>query len=168
MQGKKIYTEKLFANFQLSERIPVDNFYRGLKEILNLDFVYPATQSLYGTTGNPSLDPKVFFKLALVGYLENITSDRKLIEHCGMRLDILYFLNYDIDEPLPWHSTVSRTRKLFPEILFEELFNKVFALCVNSGLVGGATQCIDSSLSQANASKDSLVLVANCCKRGRD
>ncbi|KAA0993388.1 transposase [Dyadobacter sp. UC 10] len=33
----------------------------------------------------------VFFKLMLTGYLENITSDRHLIEHCSMRMDILYF-----------------------------------------------------------------------------
>lgn len=157
MQGKKIYNEKLFTNFQLSERVPEDNLYRRLKAILNLDFVYPATQSLYGKTGNPSLDPKVFFRLALVGYLENITSDRKLVDHCSMRMDILYFLGYDIDEPLPWHSTISRTRKLFPEAMFEDLFNKVFSLCVNSGMVNGATQCVDSTISHANASKDSLM-----------
>jgi transposase len=157
MQGKKNYTEKLFANFQLSERVPVNNFYRLLKEVLDLDFLYPATKPLYGDTGNPSIDPKVFFKLLLVGYLENITSDRKLMDHCSMRLDILYFLGYDIDEPLSWHSTVSRTRKLYPEPLFEELFNRVFAMCVGGGMVSGDTQCVDSALSKANASKDSLV-----------
>ncbi|MDO5971871.1 transposase [Flavivirga aquimarina] len=36
-----------------------------------------------------------------VGYLENIISDRHLINHCSLRLDILYFLGYDIDEELP-------------------------------------------------------------------
>lgn len=157
MQGKKIYTEKLFANFQLSGRVPESNFYRQLKRMLDLDFLYPATKSLYGDTGNPSIDPKVFFKLLIVGYLENITSDRKLIENCGMRLDVLYFLGYDIDEPLPWHSTMSRTRNLYPEPLFEELFNKVFAICVSSGMVSGDTQCVDSAISKASASKDSLV-----------
>nr|WP_232285918.1 transposase [Aquimarina agarilytica] len=30
----------------------------------------------------------MFFKLCLVGYLENIISDRKSIQHCSMRLDI--------------------------------------------------------------------------------
>lgn len=156
MQGKKTYSEKLFANFQLSERVPVNNFYRRLKGVLDLEFVYLATKQLYGDTGNPSVDPKVFFKLMLVGYLENIPSDRKLVENCAMRLDVLYFLNYDIDEELPWHSTISRTRKLFPEKLYEELFNKVFALCMDSGMVRGATQSIDSALSHANASKESI------------
>nr|WP_201290343.1 transposase [Tenacibaculum maritimum] len=44
------------------------------------------------------MDPVVFFKLCLVGYLENIISDRKLISHCSMGLDILYFIGYDLDE----------------------------------------------------------------------
>ena len=98
MQGKKEYQEKLFAHFQLSERIPTDNFYRRLKEVLHLDFLYPLTKPYYGQSGQKSIDPIVFFKLCLVGYLENLISDRKLILHCSMRLDILYFLGYDIDE----------------------------------------------------------------------
>nr|WP_255695685.1 transposase [Flagellimonas sp. CMM7] len=103
------------------------------------------------------MDPVVFFKLLITGYLENITSDRKLLEHCSMRMDVLYFLGYDLDEELPWHSTVSRTRQLYPESLFEKLFNKVFALCVESGMVSGHTQAVDSAPIKANASMESVV-----------
>lgn len=75
-----------------------------------------------------------------------------------MRMDIIYFPDYDIDEELPWHSTVSRTRQLFPEEVFEELFNKVFSMCVEKGMVAGHTQAIDSAPVKANASMDSLEL----------
>jgi transposase len=109
MQGRKDYTEKLFTSFQLSSRVPKENLYRKLRETLDLSFLYNDTRELYGKTGNPSIDPVVFFKLLLTGYLENITSDRKLVEHCSMRMDVLYFLGFDIDEELPWHSTISRT-----------------------------------------------------------
>ncbi len=139
MQGRKNYTEKLFLSFQLSDRIPKENLYRRLRETLDLSFLYKDTKELYGKTGNPSIDPVVFFKLLITGYLENITSDRKLVEHCRMRMDVLYFLGYDIDEDLPWHSTISRTRQLYPASLFGALFNKVFALCVDSGMVSGHT-----------------------------
>jgi IS5 family transposase len=71
----------------------------------------------------------------LIGCMENISSDRKLIQHCSMRMDILYFLGYNIDEPLPWHSTLSRTRQLYPEALFEAVFDKVFSR------IGGPTVC---------------------------
>ncbi len=158
MQGKKDYQEKLFAQFQLSERVPQHNFYRRLKAVLELDFLYGSTKSYYGESGQKSIDPVVFFKLCLVGYLENIISDRHLIRHSSMRLDILYFLGYDIDEELPWHSTISRTRQLYPESVFEEVFAKVLGICVEKGMVSGHTQAIDSAPVKANASMDSLEL----------
>ena len=130
MHGTKIYQEKLFSNFQLSSRVPQDNFYRRLSCVLDLEFLRNQTKIYYGNCGQKSLDPVVFFKFCLVGYLENITSDRKLIDHCSLRLDILYFLGYDIDEQLPWHSTLSRTHQLYPESVFENLFTHVFKMCV--------------------------------------
>ena len=42
-----------------------------------------------------------------------------------------------MDEPLQWHSTISRTRQLFPEDVFEEVFTRVFKLYVEAGLVSG-------------------------------
>lgn len=158
MQGKKEYQEQLFTSFQLSNHVPKENFYRRLSAVLDLRFLYNLTQPYYGDCGQKSIDPIVFYKLCLVGYLENIISDRKLIDHCSMRMDILFFLGYDIDEPLPWHSTISRTRQLFPEALFEEVFEKVLSMCVEKGMVSGHTQVIDSAPVKANASMDSLEL----------
>ena len=123
-----------------------------------MDYLYELTKEYYGSSGQKSIDPVVFFKLCLVGYLENIITDRKLITHCSMRLDILYFLGYAIDEELPWHSTISRTRQLFPEAIFEQVFTKVLELCINKGMVSGHTQVIDSAPVKANASMDSLEL----------
>jgi transposase len=119
-------------------------------------FLYKLVEPYYGKEGQKSIDPVVFFKLMLVSYLENIIYDRKLIEFVSLRLDILYFLNYDIDEELPWHSTISRTRKLFPKSMFEEVFNRVLKMCIESGMVSGHTQAIDSAYIKANASLDSL------------
>ncbi len=150
MQGVKVYQEKLFNHFQMSDRIPPTNFYRRLKEVLHLDFLYSTTKKYYGLSGQKSIDPVVFFKMCLVGYLENIISDRRLVEHCSLRLDILYFLGYDIDEELPWHSTISRTRQLFPEAVFEKVFVHVFEMCVSKGMVKGSTQAIDSAPVKAN------------------
>ena len=157
MQGKKAYSEKLFSNFQLSQRVPEDNFYRQLKEQLNLHFLYKATAKYYGDEGQRSIDPVVFFKLILVGYLENLNSDRKIINHAKMRLDILFFIGYDIDEELPWHSTLSRTRQLLGEEIFLQLFREVLKLCVHKGMVSGKRQAVDSAYIKANASLDSLV-----------
>jgi len=157
MQGKKEYQEKLFTCFQLSERVPQDNQYRRLKELLDLQWLYKATSKYYGTEGQQSIDPVVFFKLILIGYLENLSSDRRIINTVGMRLDMLYFIGYDIDEDLPWHSTLSRTRQLYSKEVFKELFLGVLKQCIDKGIVAGRRQVIDSVFVKANASMESLV-----------
>jgi transposase len=156
MQGKKNYSEKLFVSFRLSERIPEYNFYRRLSEAIDLEYLRSLTSKHYGSEGHKSIDPVVFFKLMLVGYLENICSDRKIIEQCSLRLDVLYFLGYGIDEPLPWHSTLSRTRKLFGEEVFLGFFRDILRKCVEQGMVDGRTQAVDSAFIKANASIGSL------------
>jgi transposase len=156
MQGKKEFLDKEVVRFRLSERVPRHNRYRQLAELVDWSFLYQETQDLYSHTGQPSLDPVVFFKLVLVGRLENLVSDRRLVEHCALRLDIRWFLGYEVDEELPWHSTVSRTRQLFPAAVFERLFDHVFAQCVARGLVAGDTQAVDSAPVKTNASLDSL------------
>ncbi|MEP2279725.1 hypothetical protein [Maribacter sp.] len=90
MQGKKDYQEKLFSSFQLSNRVLENNFYNRLKEVLALCFLYDFTNGFYGVSGQQRIDLVVFFKLCLVGYFENSISDRQLMLHCAMRLQILF------------------------------------------------------------------------------
>jgi transposase len=156
MQGNKNFQEKLFTNFQLSDRVPEDNFYRKLNEILDLRFIKEATRKYYGNEGQQSIDPIVFFKLILIGYLENLASDRRIISTVSMRLDMLLFVGYNIDEALPWHSTLSRTRQLYGEDIFKELFRRVLKTCIHKGMVSGRRQAVDSALIKANASMDSI------------
>ena len=91
-----------------------------------------------------------------MGRLQNIISDRRLLEHYALRLDILYFLGYDVDEELPEHSTVSRTRQLYPAAVFEHLFDYIFRQCVACGLVSGERQALDSVPVKANTSLNRL------------
>jgi transposase len=137
--------------------VPADNFYRKLDAELDLRFLYTATKSYYGKEGQESIDPVVFFKILLVGYLNNINSDRQVMAFCADSLSIRLFLGYDIHENLPWHSTISRTRGLYGEDVFLSLFRKVLSMCVQKGMVRGKRQAIDSVFVKANASMDSLV-----------
>lgn len=146
----------MLYSISLPELVPSNNFYRRLLSLLDFHWIYKHTASYYGSEGQVSIDPVVFFKILLVGYINNIASDRKLIEFCSDSLAIRLFLGYDIDEALPWHSTISRTRQLYGEKVFQQLFEQVFEKCVASGMVAGHTQAIDGAFLKANASKDSL------------
>jgi transposase len=156
MQGRKTFTPKMLYSISLQEMVPKNNFYRRLLSLIDFHWIYKETAPYYGSEGQESIDPVVFFKILLVGYINNIASDRKLIEFCADSNSIRLFLQYDIDEALPWHSTISRTRQLYGEKIFQQLFEKVFEKCVESGMVAGHTQAIDGAFLKANASKDSL------------
>ena len=157
MQGKKHFTPQLFVSVNLWDMVPKDNFYRKLMTELDLHFIYKATKHYYGKEGQESIDPVVFFKILLVGYLNNINSDRRLIAFCSDSLSVRLFLGYDVHEALPWHSTISRTRGLYGEEVFLNLFKAVLKMCVNKGMVRGKRQAVDSVFIKANASMDSLV-----------
>ena len=79
MQGKKHLTLQLFYNTSLEQLVPSDNFYRIINKELDLHFLYKATKDYYGKEGQQSIDPFLFFKILLVGYLNNLNSDRALI-----------------------------------------------------------------------------------------
>ena len=74
MQGQKSPNQKLFYQFSLAGRVPEDNFYRRLKSTLDLSFLKKKAAPFYGKCGQESIDTVVFFKMLLVGYLENILS----------------------------------------------------------------------------------------------
>ncbi len=157
MQGRKQITPQLFYQVSLEQLVPQDDFYRRINKSLNLHFLYKATEKYYGKEGQESIDPVVFFKILLVGYLNNISSDRALLRFCSDSLRIRLFLGYDLNEELPWHSTISRTRQLYGEEIFLNMFRQVLKLCVDKGMVRGKRQCVDSAFIKANASMDSLV-----------
>jgi transposase len=144
-------------SFQLSDHVPEDNFYRRLKEVIDFKFLYKRTSVYYGREGQKSVDPVVFMKLMLVGYLVNLNSDRRIVSTARLRLDILYFLGYDLDEELPWHSTLSRTRQLYGQEVFTDVFRSVLKQCIDKGMVAGRRQAVDGVYVKANASLDSMV-----------
>ena len=157
MQGKNELHPKMMYQVNLNDLVPKNNYYRLLNKELDLKYLYKATEKYYGIEGQESIDAIVFFKICLIGYLNNINSDRKLIEYCSDSLAIRLFLKYDIDEPLPWHSTISRTRQLYGEEVFLSLFRKILSMCISKGMVSGKRQAIDSAFIKANASVDSLL-----------
>lgn len=56
MQGRRQFVDKVVLRFRLSERVPQQNLYRRLSELLDWDFLYGQTQALYSHMGLPSLD----------------------------------------------------------------------------------------------------------------
>ena len=156
MRGKKVSQPKLYYQFCLETAVPQDNFYRKLEKALDLSWVGPKVGPCYSDIGRPSIDPEVFIKIELIAYLEGITSERELTRQIDDRLSPRRYLGYDIDEAVPDHSTLSKTRDLLGRDLFQEVFAYSVRLCQAAGMVGGPRVSGDRSLVKANASLDSL------------
>src|SRR5438034_10565521 len=73
------------------------------------------------------------------------------------RLDYLWFLDYSLDEEIPDHSVLSKARARWGKEVFESLFIRTVAQCVEAGLVDGKKLHVDASLIDADAAKESVI-----------
>lgn len=109
MMGKKErFFSPLPAEASLEDLVPKDHFYRRLETALDLSFVRDLARPLYARCGRPSVDPVVFFKLQLVMFFEDLRSERQLMRVVADRLSLRWYLGYDLHEPLPDHSSLTR------------------------------------------------------------
>jgi transposase len=156
MLGKKEATSKLFYEFSLEQRVPPGHFLRQVANTVDFSFVRKKTARFYSHTGQPSVDPEVLFKIALLGYLFGITSERRLVEEISLNLAYMWFIGYDLDEPIPNHSVLSKARKRFGPTLYLSFFTEIVRQCKEAGLIVGDKLYADSTLVEASASADSI------------
>jgi len=148
---------KEYHRLSLDNLVSPNDLYRKIDGAIDFHFIYDLAKECYSHTGQPSLDPVVFFKIELVGFLEGIHEDRALERRIKDSLAIRWFLGYDLDEALPVHSTISRTRKdRMTKTVYQAVFDHILELCIRRQLVNGSHQSIDSTLLKANASLRSL------------
>src|SRR3954470_19436784 len=144
-------------NISLEELVPKDNFYRRLEGALDLSFVRELVAERYAaSSGRPSVDPVVFFRLQLVMFFENIRSERQLMRVAADRLSVRWFLGYDLNEALPDHSSLTKIRERYGLEVFRRFFEEIVELCIEAGLVWGEELYVDSTKVEANAAVDSL------------
>jgi transposase len=143
-------------SLSLEELVPNDNFYRRLDRKLDLSFVRELVKDCYASSGRPSVDPVVFFRLQLVMFFENIRSERRLMEVAADRLSIRWYLGYDLHEPLPDHSSLTRIRERYGLEVFRRFFERIVEERFEAGLVWGEELYFDATKIRANADVDSL------------
>jgi hypothetical protein len=88
---------------------------------------------------------------------EGIRSERQLMRHAADRLSIRWFLGYDLGEPLPDHSSLTRIRERYGVEVFRRFFDAIVEQCQQEKLVWGNELYIDSTQVNANADLDSLI-----------
>src|SRR4051794_37438894 len=140
----------------LEELVPPDHFYRRLERTIDLGFVRDLVRDPYADIGRPSIDPVVFFKLQLILFFGDLRSERQLMQVVADRLSLRWYLGYDLSEPLPDHSSLSRIRQRYGLDVFRRFFETIVEQCIAAGLVWGQELYLDATKVAANAALASL------------
>jgi len=158
MMGQQKSEPELF-NYavNLEKRVRANHPLRQVKATIDFDFVRKEVAHCYGKNGNESVAPEVILKMMFLLFFDDIKSERELMEVIGERLDYLWFLDYGLDQEIPDHSVLSKARARWGKEVFESLFVRTVAQCVEARLIDGSKLHVDSSLVDADAAKESVI-----------
>jgi len=158
MMGERKSERELFTYaVNLEKRVRANHPLRQVKALIDFSFVREEVAHCYGKKGNESVPPEVILKMMFLLFFDDIKSERELMEVIGERLDYLWFLDYGLDEKIPDHSVLSKARTRWGKEVFENLFVRTVAQCVDGGLVDGSKLHVDASLVEADAAKESVI-----------
>jgi transposase len=153
--------------FILTEGLPKSSghpFYQALNRLLaEADFdrwIEKRCRPYYdapGTRGRPSIPPGVYFRMLLVGYFENLSSQRAIAWRCADSLSLRQFLGTPLSQSTPDHSTLTNTRQRLPQEVYDEVFQFVLKLAAEKKLLSAKTVGVDSTLLEADAAMKSIV-----------
>jgi len=94
--------------------------------------------------------------MLLISYFYNINSDRRLSQEVRYNVAYRWFCKLELEDKVPDHSYLSKTRNRFGEKVFEAFFTTILGLCKKHGLLISNIIMTDSTLIKANASLNSL------------
>jgi transposase len=138
-------------------------FYAKLEETLE-SFGFAAKvralcQSAYDKSGvgRPGIDPVVYLKMIMVGFFEDLPSERAIAARCADSMSIRTFLKYELHEKTQEHSSFTVIRQRLGLEIYQEIFTLTLQALREHGLLRGKNLGIDSSVIEANASLRALV-----------
>jgi transposase len=164
MGKRKQRQESLFITANHLPRSDGHPFYQKLNALLaeaGFDcWIERRCQEYYSTLetrGKPSISPGVYFRMLLVGYFEDISSQRGIAWRCADSLSLRAFLGVPLDQATPDHSTMSVTRRRIGAEVFDEVFCFVLKIADQKRLLAGKSVGVDSTTLEANAAMKSIV-----------
>src|SRR5271155_1028803 len=139
MGPQQVDQAALFYEFSLERHVPAAHLLRAIDRFVDLSDVRSHLAPFYSSTGRPSIDPELLFRILLVGYCFGIRSERRLCEEVHLNLAYRWFCRLGLDGEVPDHSTFSKNRhgRFRDSDLLRRLIETVLQCCIDGGLVGG-------------------------------
>ncbi len=163
MGRKKSKQTTLFVPHTVAQA-PGHRFYEKLNELLqghDFDlFVEAQCEPYYDpnrSRGRQSIPPGLYFRMLLIGFFEGIESERGICWRCADSLSLRGFLGLNLDDSIPDHSTLSRTRTRLPSSVYDAVFKHVLSIVHAEGLLHGKVAGVDSTYLRADASMKAII-----------
>ncbi|NAR57655.1 hypothetical protein GPS56_10460 [Acinetobacter haemolyticus] len=150
-------TQQEIEMVTLDSLVPTDHLVRKLDKFIQLDFIRDRVSHLYcADNGRPALDPVVFFKLLLLGYLFGIRSERQLMREVEVNVAYRWYIGYSLTQKVPDASTLSQTRRrrFSDNTIYQDIFEEIVRLAIGHKMVDGHILYTDSTHLKANANKN--------------
>jgi len=159
MRGSDEQQPILFSYRSIEDRIPSDHPLRALRRLVDpvLAALSPRLQTLYATTGRPSIPPEQLLRALLLQVLYTIRSERQLMEQLDYNLLYRWFVGLTPDDAV-WVPTVfTKNRdRLLDGNLAEAFFNQVLTVANDHRLLSHEHFTVDGTLLEAWASQKSI------------
>ena len=80
----------------LEQLMPQNHFLRDLDKYVDFSFIYEKVPHMYSNFGRPSVDPVIFVKMLLLGFLYGIDSDRRFEKETAVNIAYRWFLGIEV------------------------------------------------------------------------
>lgn len=159
MRGEADPQPEMFSYVDLETRIPRKHPIRRVRRIVDeaLQELEPAFESMYASSGRPSIPPEQLLRALLLQILYTIRSERLLMERIDYDLLFRWFVGLGMDDSVWNHSVFSKNRdRLMRFDVDEQLFEAIKKQGYAKKLLSRDHFSVDGTLLEACASLKSF------------
>ena len=159
MRGDDLQQDAMFSYVSPEQRVPADHPLRPIRRMVDevLKGLSRRFDTLYSSTGRPSIAPEKLLRTLLLQVLYTVRSERLLLEQLDYNLLFRWFVGLNMDDPV-WDATVfskNRERLLKGEVA-QAFFEQVLKLARQKELLSDEHFTVDGTLIEAWAGQKSF------------
>jgi len=159
MRGDDLQQDAMFSYVSPERRVPADHPLRPIRRMVDqvLKGLSGHFDTLYSSTGRPSIAPEKLLRTLLLQVLYTVRSERLLLEQLDYNLLFRWFVGLNMDDPV-WDATVfskNRERLLKGEVA-QAFFEQVLKLAHQQDLLSDEHFTVDGTLIEAWAGQKSF------------
>jgi transposase len=159
MRGDDLQQDAMFSYVSPEQRVPADHPLRPVRRMVDqvLKGLSGHFDTLYSSTGRPSIAPEKLLRTLLLQVLYTVRSERLLLEQLDYNLLFRWFVGLNMDDPV-WDATVfSKNReRLLKGAVAQAFFEQVLKLARQKDLLSDEHFTVDGTLIEAWAGQKSF------------